>query len=298
MRLLETHRRSVLSLVLLAILGTSVLAAWALVELSQAPVARAQDILGRIRRETLAHYWPSEASTRWYLIQDRNGRAVGYVVYMRRPSPDGFSGVVVHRLGDEHHGESWGLDPAATQGVYVATVGGRPLPDTQILLRDGQVTVIRPQPARTEQAVEPAPGNYIPEGLAHLVIAEVAKTSAKARFCLVVNAESIAGSQLRFTPVTMSPQGTGRVRVRTDFLEGVSEEVYHLDAKGEVFRIDDQTTGATMRLIDLHSLARDFPEVLDVQRSLEEGFREPADELDAKEQTPPPSPDSLEAALR
>lgn len=297
MGLLETHRRSLLSVALLAILGGSVLAAWSLVQLSQAPVARARDMLQRIRSQTLGHYWPSEPSTRWYLIQDRDGRAVGYVVRTRRASKEGFSGLTVHRLGDEHHGESWSLDAAATQGVYVATVGGRPLPDTQIVLRDGEVTVIRPRPPRTEQAIEPAPGNYIPEGLTHLVIAEAAKTAAKARFCLVVNPESITGVQLRFTPVTMSPQGGGKVGVRTYLLAGVADDLYHVDAKGEVFRIENHATGATTRLIDLHSLARQFPEVLDVQRSLEEGFSEPADEFDTDQRQLPPSQDSLEAAL-
>ncbi len=276
MSLLQTDRRSLLSVVLLVILGGSVLAAWSLVKLNQLPVARAETILRQIRTDTLSHYWNPQASALWYLVQDRNGRAVGYLVRTQGASNGGFSGLTVRRLGDVHGVESWSIDAEAAKGGYAATVGTGGLPDTEILLSEGQVTVTKPQPGGTERAVERTPGNYIPEGLTHLVIAEVAKTSAKARFCFVLNSEAIIADQLHFTSITMDPQGQGKVRVRTHSLRGASEELYHVDGKGHVFQIDDQTTGAKTRLIDLQSLARHFPEVLEVQHELERSFDESA----------------------
>lgn len=213
------------------------------------------------------------------------------------PSSEGFTGLFLRRLTDVREGENWTLDSNATSGTYVAAVGERGLPDTQIIFRAGVVTVTRPLSESAPQAAGPAPTNYLPEGLMNLVIAEVARTSAKARFCFVANSEAIVGTELRFTPVTMTAEGDGKVRLRMSFLEGSAEQVYQVDAKGEVFRIEDKTTGAVTRLIDLHSLARHFPEVLDVQRKVESGWGEGNDERGTGEKTPPRSGDFLEAPL-
>jgi hypothetical protein len=291
------HRRVWLSVILLLVLGLCVLAAGWLVDLRRVPVTRGAAILGQIRSHTLAHYWGPQAATRWYLMQDPNGRALGYLVRTRWPSREGYTGMILYRAGDAHHWENWSLDPTATSGAYVATVGGRGLPDTQIVLKDGRVTAIKPRAAGAERASQPAPANYIPEGLMHLVIAEMAKASAPARFRFVYNPESIVGGDLYFTSTTMSPQGEGKVRVRSTFFQGASDDVYHLDAKGDIFRIDDRLSGATTRLVDLRTLAGEFPEVLELQRELESGAEESGVDLDADEPDVLPSREPLDAAL-
>jgi hypothetical protein len=131
----------------------------------------------------------------------------------------------------------------------------------------------------------------------HLVIAEMAKTSGPARFRFLYNPEALVEGQVYFTYTTMSPQGGGKVRVRSEFFRGESDDVYHVDATGEVVQIDNRLTGASTRLVDLRTLAGEFPEVLDVQRELESGAEESGVSLkgDGSDSLPPPEP--LEAGL-
>ncbi len=286
MGLLERRRQWLLSLVLLAILVGSVLAAWSLVRSRQAPAARAKDLLRGIRDKTLSPYWGSQELSRWYLVRDSSGQAVGFMVRARKPAGKGYSGITLLRIGGLQQGESWTIDPAATQGFYTATLGGRDLPDTQITLRDGQVIVTKPWAGSTSQATSPVPANYIPEGLLPLLAAQVSRTSAEVRFCFTYNPESLVENSVHFTAVTLTPLGDGKVRLRSNFLQGQMDEVYHFDAAGELFRIDDNLTRDSMRLIDLRSLARLFPEVLEVQRRLEEESPEPSDDADIQEPTP------------
>jgi hypothetical protein len=292
-----THRRAWLSVILLLILALSALAAWWLVDLRRAPNTRGEAILTHIRAQRLAHYWGPQAATQWYLVQDPNGQAAGYVVRTRHASREGYGGMILYRAGDAHHWENWSLDAAASSGAYVAMAGGRGLPDTQIVLRDGKVTVLKPRAAGAEQATEPAPANYIPEGLMHLVIAEMAKASAPARFRFLYNPEAIVEGQLYFTYTWMSPQGGGKVRVRNTFFGGESDDLYHVDATGEVVQIDNRLSGATTRLVDLRTLAGDFPEVLDIQRELESGAEESGVDLPGDESDSLPPPEPLEAGL-
>jgi hypothetical protein len=283
MGLPERHRQLLLSLVLLAILGLSVLGAWSLVQSRQVPVARARDILRGIRDKTLSPYWGSQEVSRWYLVQDASGRAVGYMVRLRKPDDKDYSGLTLTRMGNAQQGESWTLDAAATEGSYTATIGGRAVADTQITLHDGQVTVTQPWEGGTGRASSPAPENYIPEGLLWLVVAEVSRTAAEARFCFIYNPESVAGDTIHFTAITMTPQGDGKVRLRSKFLRDEMDEVYHLDGTGEVYRIDDHVTGASTRSIDLRSLAEMFPEVLELQRRLEVEALDTGDDEDSKD---------------
>jgi hypothetical protein len=269
MGLSERHRQSLLGLVLLAILGLSVLAAWTMVQARQAPADRGKDMLRGIRTRTLSSYWGSQESSRWYLVRDSAGRSVGYMVRARKPVEKGHSGLTLMRMGNVQHGESWALDAAATQGSYTSTIGGRGVLDTQITLRDDQVTVSRPWEGGSGKATSPAPGNYIPEGLMPLIVAEVSRTAAETRFCFIYDPESITREGVHFTAITMTPQGDGKVRLRSKFLQDEMDEVYHLDAAGEVDRIDDNITGASTRSIDLRSLGKLFPEVLELQQRLE-----------------------------
>jgi hypothetical protein len=85
--------------------------------------------------------------------------------------------------------------------------------------------------------------------------------------------------------------------VRSAFSRGESDEVYHVDATGEVVQIDDRLSGASSRLVDLRTLAGEFPEVLDIQRELESGAEESGIDLKGGDADPLPPPDALQAGL-
>ncbi|MGA2265083.1 MAG: hypothetical protein ABSH10_01465 [Phycisphaerae bacterium] len=282
----ERHRPLILTAVLLAILGASVLAAWSLVWQRHIPADRGEDILRRIRAKTLPSYWGSKESIRWYLIQDASNRPVGYMVIVRKPIGQGYSGATLRRLGGEQQGESWALNAAATKGSYAATLGGRGLPDTQIVLSNGLVTVTRQRAGSQAQATTAAPANYIPEGLRDLVAAEVAKSGTTARFCFTLNPESLLENRVHFTSITMTPHGPDQVRLESHFIQGEIDETCYFDAKGEVYRIDDNISHSSTRQTDLSSLAKWFPEVTEIQRDLEGGTPEPQDTTGTEKPAP------------
>lgn len=275
-----------LGVAMLAILAAGVLAAGWLVRIRQVPTTRAEDILRRIRQETLSASWGSDASTLWYLTQDAEGQPVGYVVRTRRLIRDAYVGWTLVHLGALLHTEAWSLDPSAAEGTYVARILTRPVPDTEIVLTDGRVTVTQRRPSGTDQATAPPPANYIPEGLLHRVIAEVAASRAQARFCTVWNNAAIDRGAVLFAPVTLTPAGDRIVRLQSRSLTAAVDDTYHLDAKGVVFRVDDNLSGTSTRLVEVRSLAKWFPEILDVQRDLEGTSPQPPD--DAHTDEPPP----------
>jgi hypothetical protein len=282
----ERHRQLILTGVLLAILGASVLAAWSLMWRRQIPADRGEDILRQIRAKTLPSYWGSKESIRWYLMQDASNRPVGYTVTVRKPTGQGYSGAMLMRMGGAQQGESWALTAAANKGAYAATLGGRGMPDTQIVLGNGLVTVTRPWAGNQAQATTPAPGNYVPEGLMHLVAAEVSRSGTEARFCFTFNPESLVENHVHFTSITMTPQGQDKVHLRSHFIQGEMDETYSFDAKGEVYRIDDNITHTSTRLTDLRSLAKWFPEVTEIQQGLEGGTPESQDNTGAEKPAP------------
>jgi len=254
-------RQFLLSLVLLAVLAVSVLAAWVMVRVRQAPIARGQAILRQMRDRTLQEFWGDKPDMTWLLTREPGGQPVGYMARARWRTDEGYEGAVFATVQGHRQAERWSIDPSASAGTYVGDIGWMAATETFITLSAGRVTV---RQGRSKPVAKAAPGNYIPEGLMWLVVAEVSKTDKSAVFSMVFNAEAIQLDDVNFTTITMTPLGDGNVRVRADLLAGRIDQTYQVDSQGNVVRVEDNADHSVSSVVDVKELAKLFPEATEL----------------------------------
>jgi len=278
----DRHRSGLLSLVMLAVLLVSVGAAQWLVRCYGAAARRGADILAKVRTNKLDTYWKDDTSRQWYLIEDHNGKAMGYRTVAQRKTRDGYAGASRLVLRTESHVEHWQLSPDAAKGRYQA-ISHMPTGDldrTDILLQDGLVTVTKAALDAIGEASYPAPDNYAPEGLLSLLIAETIKSGQKAAFSLVDNEQAIVEGKVFFSRVTVTPQGPRQARVECARLGDTSELVYRLDDQGRIVAREYGEGAMAEKLVTLRQLTKAFPHLADQQE-------EPGDTQGDQDDAPP-----------
>ena len=251
---MPNRQRSLLAAVMFAILLACVGGAWWLVEVrTEQPERAGQDVLDEIRTQKLSHFWPGKSQRLYYAAHDVHGKTVGWAVISHLRTAEGFHGQRLDSAGTE---ETWDLDDAATTGTYEGPTGTDGSL-TQIQLKDSAATVQRVKAGLVVQrASAPAPANYIPEGLTHVVVRLVAQSGKDGMFTALLNHEALSGRELTFAIVKMKP--TGRlVEVETVTQEGSLREKYVLDDGGKVTSI--HAAKGSYHLTTVEGLLRVFP---------------------------------------
>ena len=264
----ETRRRSLLALIMLAILVAAVGAGWWLSVSRRSDPQAALDVLNSIRRRGLRAIWGDEQVTSWY-IERRSDDIIGWCVITRERLEDGpYVGTRVQRIGPIISEESWVLDDAARTGRYAATeseliqLQGQPMqigkrgPKTEITLREGQVLVKRVAGRQTRTASGRAQDNYIPEGLTSLVMFETAGLGRKTTFAMLENSRAIAGRKLNFSTFMAAPEG--RRVIRANF--GKADQVWAFDETGQLLRTSHPDLGWWSEKSSAAVVVESFPE--------------------------------------
>ena len=225
------RKRSLLAVVVLAVLVVSVAVAWVLGALADRRVKSAVAILAAVRRDGLAKHWPERPRLDWYLSHAGDeAEPSGWRAVIRGRVDNGrednglFAGMIVHVSGREYQVEEWVLNADATSGKYAAHMGvGRPLPDTSITLEKREDGEKREDREKMDVTVTPyggkrlpgrgeAPKNYLPEGTLELAVALVAAGRGNAQFALVFNGSPNVGGRIEFGTVRMRYAGKGPTR--------------------------------------------------------------------------------------
>ena len=264
----ETRRRSLLALIMLAILLAAVGAGWWLSVSRRSDPQAALDVLNSIRRRGLRAIWGHEPVTSWYL-ERRSDDIIGWSVITRDRLEDGrYVGTRVQRIGRIISEESWVLDDAARAGRYAASESeliqltgqavqiGKRGPKTEITLREGQVLVKRTAGRQTRTASGRAPDNYIPEGLTSLVMFETAGLGRKTTFAMLENSRAIAGRKLNFSTFMAEPEG--RRVIRANF--GKADQVWAFDETGQLLRTSHPDLGWWSEKSSAAVVVESFPE--------------------------------------
>jgi len=252
------HHAARLAPVMLAILAGSIGVAWWVSHSRGAMARRGADIIRKIRTETLGPYWKPQPVTTAYLITDGQGRDAGWKISIRKSTAYGYTGTTWSRGHDTLYLENWHVPPDASRSQYEARalLDGGYLPLT-INLADDQVTV-QIGPRRTGiLAAAQAPSNYVPEGLLAVVIRLAAKLNHKLAFKMIFNENAIRTGRVQFTSVTMTPHPPASV----DMSFGGHTKVYHLDAHGQIVRIEHPETGVVYKMTSVKELIERFREV-------------------------------------
>ena len=266
-------RRTLLTLVMVAVLGAAAAAAW-LLQVSSAGRARAgAEIIRQIRSRGLSHYWDDNPRIDWYLIP--SGSAVrGWQAMVRERAEEGrFHGWKVSFIADpagtvrQTIVEEWILNADATRGEYQGsvTVAGFEKLWTNTVLDDGDVRVRqgpRDVPART-----PAPDNYIPKGAFPLAVRQIASGRGDGQFKMVFDQKPRIRSNVQFSTVRIRHVGRGRTAqgkptdlVRMSHREwGKHEMTYELDEKGELLSIQTGD-GLRWQAASQEEVTRQFPD--------------------------------------
>ncbi|MFA6134481.1 MAG: hypothetical protein WC869_10755 [Phycisphaerae bacterium] len=262
MSFVEKHRHSLLSVVMLAIFAASVLTAWSLVRTREAPVTRGAAIMRQIQTRTLSLVMPRELVSRWYLLRDRTGVNLGFTAHASMAIDGAYAGFAMVYLPSNVIYERWQLSKDARTGSYVAPTSDG-AEDFIIVLKEGKVAIaLQHSGRRVKLAPQDAPDNYIPEGLMHPVISLVAREGQKAMFKSIFNVESVVKDRFYFTTVTLTPMGPNKVRLEAELpLSGDRlDQVYKLDAGGQIIEIDDIQTGQSEKLVAFDDLLKVFPQ--------------------------------------
>ena len=131
------RKRSLLAVVMLALLLVSVMVAWALGAFAQRRVGAAVEILAAIRRDGLAKHWPERLRVDWYLtyVGDEDEPSGWGAMVRGRGQQGEFAGMMMYVFGQEYRLEKWILSSDARSGEYHADSGqGWPMPDASIML--------------------------------------------------------------------------------------------------------------------------------------------------------------------
>lgn len=236
----KRSHKTVLSLVMLLVLGASTATAWLLVRSRAGNIERAHTILTTIRQDGLRKYWGLKRETFYYVGRDKTGQAVAWQVSTRTPTPDGYAGVTFH--GDAQSPqmrEQWVVSADVSTDRYEGILlGRRGSLQTRIDL-DRDVLTVQSGPGGMSVSTAP-PENYIPEGLTSLVLQRVARGSEKATFKMIFDQEAVVGGQIHFAQFSVRPLGKGAVQAEFSSFTIAGKTIYQLDAQGQVRQIQTE----------------------------------------------------------
>ncbi len=264
---LPPARRAVMTALMVALLGLTVLGAWAL----QAPPARrvraAARMLRKLRPEGHNQDWPEEVRIDWYLVR-AGASSVGWTGVVTGRTLDGnCAGIRVEVRPDEEFRsvESWRLNPNATAGSYQAvTQLGRQHLRTRIDLKKGTVHVR----SGGNKASAVAPANYMPEGTFDVLVRRVAAERADVQFKLVFNNRQNIPGEVRFDTLRMRYLGrkakAGQPRLQAVRVSGVRTTrqyvaTYQIDENGTVVRRSAEAVGLSWERCPLALVVKHFP---------------------------------------
>jgi len=266
------RQRAILALVMLGILLLSVAVAWWFVRARGDDVRRGEDIIRRIRGNSLEHYWTDAPEVLWYLARSSSGRIVALRRISRAPVAEGAADGItegyegantLYRLRGTRlfplNQEWWRISTGATRGSYRGPAQKRGFIWTEIYLNDGRIRVdqIGPRALTAETTV---PGNYIPEGLSLLAVRLVAAEGKPASFRTIINQHAIVDGYVPFAKVTMAPDKQGKVVAEMTDLQGKNASVYTVDEAGRITRIVERgDNGPDFRLVPEEEVRENFP---------------------------------------
>ena len=274
----ERRRRSVLVVIMLAVLLAGVAVAAVLVEVRIAPVRQGRQVLEQVRQRGLAGFWPEGERTSWFLHIDRAGRPIGWSVSRIAGGSEGYTGTELQRGPSHFWRENWLLDAAALNGRYQAAgyvlrrlgrsrqYARRLIASTAIELRGGRVVVQNEGHGPSGAAESDVPSNYIPEGMNGLVYYLAASAGKEAKFRLIRNSKAFLGNRVRFITANVKPAGPSGAVVRHVLSESTDEDTWRFGQDGQLVQRD--SADGTMRLVPLESLLKTFPEAARYARSL------------------------------
>jgi len=253
------RQRSILALVLLAILLAVVGVAWQLSTSRGEKIAAATDLLEKMRSDKLTKYWPAETTQECFLGVDPSGKALTWIVKARQKLANGYQGASVQRLiNGPALAEKWQLSAGASSGRYVGPANSGD--QIEISLRDGRVSVtyarIGPPPVLVQRH-SLAPANYIPEGMIDMVLAQAAKAGRAMMFRIIENNQPIAGQEVHFTSVEVQPAGPNAIRWKPVSPGGKSDLTYYFDEQGQLLKIADGDF--TIKRATMSQLLKSFP---------------------------------------
>lgn len=255
----DLRQRSILALVLLAILLAVVGAAWQLSTSRGAKIAAAADLLQQVRKDKLTKYWPDETTQECFLGVDPSGKALTWIVKARQKLANGYQGASVQRLiNGPALPEKWQLSASAASGRYVGPANSND--QVEISMRDGRVSVtyarIGPPPVLAQRH-SLAPANYIPKGMKELVLAQAAKAGRAMMFRIIENDQPIAGQEVHFTSVEVQPAGPNAIRWKPVSPGSKSDLTYTFDEEGQLLKIADGDF--TIKRTTMSQLLKSFP---------------------------------------
>jgi len=239
--------------ILLATLLAVTAAAWWVTQTRGKPQRVAKRILDDLRAGGLSRTWPQEEHRLLFVVKDARGKPVGWRVYLRGRTENGYAGRTIDRFAPAFASARWTLSESASQGEYhsqyVPPEGG----STVVTLQQGRITIAESRGPIGHRATAEAPDNYIPEGMRSAVMWEVARRSEEAAFVMTKDGESFADGQVHFVAITMAPQGPRKVRLG-------QVAIYEFDDAGDILRIEHSTSGVEYARVDAEELVKAFPE--------------------------------------
>jgi len=252
-------RKSLLSVIMLAVLAASVVAAWLVIAPSSKLTKAGTEVLEDIRSKGLGKFWGKQEVDIWMLGYSREGELLGWRNFTRRPFPGGYEGTQLRASRQvELVRENWKVSEDGSFSSYEGasrTVTGRST--TLIQLKEGKVTVSKPAiSSRTFSS--PAPENYIPEGLNHLAYELALRVGKPARFCIVFNATATRGSGVNFTPVLLSTEGPDSVALTS--AQSGGKMVFSFDGDGFIASIEETVSGVVYNRATAQQVLTHFPE--------------------------------------
>jgi len=274
----ETTRRSALAGLMMALLAASVGVAWWLAASRRFDPLAGRKVLDGIRARGLHALWGDKLVEDWYILRRADDKPVGWSVSRRlRRQSGGYAGTRIGRAGDLFSEQTWAIDDKARAGQYVShqwqwqpvSLPGQQearrvaLPTTEITLRGGRVTVVRADAFRAVKASAPAPEDYIPEGLADLVMYETAIQGGKAVFRLLPDDQAIIQGRVAFATVRVTPEG-GRV-VRREFDD--SHEIMVFEETRGLLKVTYLPSGIWEEASSAQAVGRIFPDAKSYQQS-------------------------------
>jgi hypothetical protein len=230
-------------------------------------------VLGVIREKKLPAFWGEEGVNLFYLWTDPNGKPVGWSTRTRGLVARGYRGKRIERIGSRFQREVWQVDQSGRTSRYLGRdsvifrqAGSRipllrSMSETSILFRDGQVEVGQAGPQGGRSATVAAPANYIPEGLNELAYYLTSLDNRRAAFTEINDGIAIVQGKPHFTPITVVPDGRGKVILATQFPNGQHEERMEFDSKGEVLRGTRPGSGLSFERTTLDVVKKTFPDV-------------------------------------
>jgi hypothetical protein len=238
-------RPALVSLVLMGVLLLAVAGAWLMVRFYHSPSRVGADILQDMRKQGLPALWPARRFAVRFQQKDPSGKLQRRVSMVRQPAEGSFAGHAYteavsgppRRVGNIE--EAWIVTNDLSEANYVAVYRTFWV---KIELNKDQLSV---EGSGMDRVTEDTPANYIPEGLEDLAIRQAARGGKKASFQMISDEQSFESKSIAFIRMVVTPVSRQEARCRLEGSGGSLEMTYHLDAAGEVERIQYED-GATL----------------------------------------------------